>query len=895
MAKRPLVAFAGCWAAGNASLSLWAGWPAFAAVAGMLMLLLAYACISRMPWRIALALALAVALSAGERAWFESRNVTVLDELLGEPDGRLAVAAGKLISPPDIDGDVVTFRMAVSRIAGRTVEPKEKLLVRVRLSAESEIGTAGTWKRGDGVRVEGELELPGTATNFGGFDYRAYLKRERVHWVLSADGAGAVERSGERVSWPDAALRWIDERRAGIGKLMDELYGEADAGYMKGLVAGIREDLDPEQFDVFAKLGLTHVLAISGLHVGVVVFLLLRLGALFRLSRERSLDATIAAMPVYMLLTGASPSAVRACLMAMLALFLARKNRLKDGLHLLAASALAMLIVNPIMIENVSFQLSFIVTLGLIALVPLVSACLPVRNKSLRGALAVAITAQACSLPVSIFYFHQFHLLSLLSNLVLVPFISFIVMPLGMASVVLGAAWQPVGAYAAWAASWCNRLTFAATGRLQAIDGMQTYWPQPSLLWVAAGYVLLGASAALLKAGLTRRRENEASARRRAERLRREADMRFDAERRASLVAAYAGSLQSEGNDTKPLFGGEAEPSAEWPKPGLTGNAGIVRFGALIALVLWAGWLIWGLQPAWLNRDGSVAFLDVGQGDGILIRTGKGRHILVDAGGTVTFRKEDEAWRERRDPYEVGRKTVVPLLKARGVRELDALVLTHLDQDHIGGAAAVLGAFPVRSVLFNGTLKPAAEALRVFELALRSGANVYAVREGMTWEIDETAQIEVLYPAEETARPDNAIPVAEEQNDRSVVLLLNMYGRRFLLPGDLEKQGEAAVVNRLAERGAGPETAAVDVLKAGHHGSKTSTTAIWLMRWSPGEVVISAGRNNFYGHPHPSVLERLKRMNIPYARTDLNGEIQYRVSPDGRLAKRMKLGSSSDS
>lgn len=888
MGKRPLVAFAACWTLGDALVGLRHGLPALLAVVGALALLAGIALLRKAPPRPAAACMLAIALAAGQRAWTDAHNVSRIDSLLGgDPDGAPAAVAGVIASPVSIDGDTVTFELRAGELRaeaasaeGGNVPPaeggivplKEKLLARVRLAAKEELRLAAQWRRGDRVRVSGELQRPNTAGNFGGFDYRAYLLRQRVHWTVSAKGAAAVAVLDDRPPWTAVPFRMADELRSRIGALMDSLYDEPDAGYMKGLVAGIEDDVDPDQYASFSRLGLTHVLAISGLHVGVVIFILLRLGALLRLTRERSLELAIAALPAYMLLTGASPSAVRACLMGMLALYMARRNKLRDGLHLLAAAALAMLIWDPLVIADVSFQLSFLVTAGLLLFVPVVSASLPVRRPGLRSALAVAVTAQAVSFPVTVYYFHQFHLLSLPANLVLVPFISAVVMPLGMASVVLAALWHPLGAAAAEAAAWCNRLTDEAIAALASVPGMQTYWPQPSLAWVLLSYALLFGAAELL-----RRRQAERAGRQALDELLQGARAAaFDPRERAARVAYYApGGPNDAAEATVPLTDGASPPAAADPDR---------RFSRLPAAALAAAallLLVWGVRPAWLDRDAKVMFLDVGQGDSILVRTGEGKFALIDAGGTLNFRKKGDEWRDKRDPYEVGKKTVVPLLKQRGVRSLDWLVLTHLDQDHIGGAAAVLAEIPVKRILFNGTIKPDSTVNRLFRMADDLGIPLYAAHAGMEWTWGTSARLTVLYPQEDGG---GAVPVAEEQNDLSVVLLLELYGRTFLLPGDLEAAGERAVDGMAAN---GPP-AAVDVLKVGHHGSRTSTTEEWLRRWRPREAVISVGRNNVYGHPNREVLERLAADGIAAYRTDENGEVQYRVTPAGKLARREK-------
>ncbi|MDI4646700.1 ComEC/Rec2 family competence protein [Cohnella hashimotonis] len=918
MDRRPLVCVAGFWVAGSGVWSVRHGLPATLVYVGIVAALTAFVLAGRIRPRTGALCAAALLLSAGLRIWNESGHGSDLTAAWTGPEGRSVIASGRLLEPAAIDGDTVTFPLRASLVrsgdeaALRTVE---KLLIRVRLSAEEELATAASWKRGISVEVAGTLKLPADAGNFGGFDYRHYLSRQDIYWTVSAKGAEAVRRTNGRVPLLDRTLRWFDESREAIGKLTDQLYGKKDAGYMKGLVAGIVDDIDPEQYDDFSRLGLTHVLAISGLHVAVVVYILLMLGKLVRWTRERSLGFAASAMPVYMLLTGASPSAVRACLMSMIALWLARQGKLKDGLHLLAASALIMVVWRPSVVEDVSFQLSFIVTAGLLLCVPVMNELLAIRIRSpfIRSSLAVALTAQLFSFPVTAYYFHQLHLLSLLANLVLVPFISFVVMPLGMAALALGAVWLPLGLVAAKLATLCNRATFAATDWLGSVKALATVWHQPDFIWVLAFYALLLATLAFARRSLRLREELAATAEAAAAQL--AASDPFDPDERAERIAAYAGGAQTGGEWTEPLHGPLLRPRSVFPSavaPEESVSAGwrskrasatspfgeglaairfslnarrIRRLSAALFALSWLGMLAWEAPPVELDRTGAVSFLDVGQGDSILITTGSGLHVLVDAGGTVTFGASKEPWRLRKDPYEVGRKTLVPLLKQRGIRRLDALVLTHLDADHIGGAHAIIRELQVGRIWFNGTIKPDADVLRLFHEAIDAGIPLYAIEAGATWRPDASATFEALYPLNSDG--DDRIPSIGEQNDMSVVLRLTLYGRVFVLPGDLEASGETAVLGELRRR-VGEGATAIDVLKAGHHGSKTSTTAPWLAWWNPTDVVVSAGKNNLYGHPHAEIVDRILASGAALERTDIQGEIAYRVRPDGRLERRTK-------
>ncbi|TVY00495.1 DNA internalization-related competence protein ComEC/Rec2 [Cohnella terricola] len=861
MNRRPLVAVACSFIAGTAVFPLCPGKEAFVALASLLILLFACAIAGIVTPKLVLVCGTALLLAYGERAWQDRDRYSDLEISLAE-SGIEAELHGRISSAIEVDGDLVSFMLKADKIRLASDDHDspmtDTVVVRIRLSKQSDQEVAGRWRRGDGFLAKGTLELPGEAGNFGAFDYRSYLIKQGIYWQLSVKGLGSVNDEKKPVPLSMQPLRFFDDARNTIGALMDRLFPGGDSGYMKGLVIGIRSDLDPAQYDSFARIGMTHVLAISGLHVGVVVYLLLQVGAWIRLTRERSLDITIAMMPVYMMITGASPSVVRACLMAMIALWLARKQALKDGLHLLFAAAMAMLIWNPTLIEEIAFQLSFLVTLGLILFVPTVSEWLPFRWKRLNGALAVTVTAQAVSFPVTVYYFHSMHLLSLPANFLLVPFISMIVMPLGMAAVALGAIWLPLGIVPAKLATLGNRLTFAVVDWLNGFVDFRTIWPQPPLIWVVCAYALMGVGLVGARRLLARRQE------------------------RAWWIK------QAEEQVARDSGGGSTAPLYPLGLPDIRQNR-LKSYGLRAAFGLaCACWLLWGYRPAWADQTATVSFINVGQGDSILIRTGQGKYILVDAGGTIGFRKPGDEWKERRSPYEVGHKLLVPLLLKRGVREIDALVLTHLDEDHIGGARAVLDHIPVRALLFNGTVKTSPGALAVLNKATDKQIPAYSVHAPMEWTVDRSAHIRALYPLSTHSDSEaDAIERQDDQNASSVVLHVTLYGRNFLLPGDLEAKGEREIVDIEYEQGHNAMQGTIDVLKAGHHGSKTSSTGLWVSYWLPTETVISVGKNNFYGHPNMDVLQRLEVAGSRVWRTDLDGEVQYRIHPGGAMERRV--------
>ncbi|WP_235440473.1 ComEC/Rec2 family competence protein [Paenibacillus sp. DMB20] len=585
-----------------------------------------------------------------------------------------AEVSGRITSPVKVDGDRADFEMIITDLNTQKAA-REKVVVQVKLVRKQEVKTAQLWKRGDVVSLAGSLEPPGPARNFGGFDYRQYLRTKGIHWMLKVKGADAVEALQPEEWSPANVLRRNDDLRQYIGERIDRLFGSFHGGYMKGLIIGDQTDLDPDTFAEFSRLGLTHILAISGMHVAVFVGTLLFVFSACRLTRESSLTAVIFLIPLYVLLTGASPSVIRAGMMGMIGLYAARRGLLKDGKHILCAAALAMLWYNPYFLVNVSFQLSFLVTAGLMIFVPKLMPLLSFLPRWLGSSVAVTAAAQLVSFPLTIYYFNQFSLLSLPANLLLVPLISLIVLPLGMAAVMAGFIWLDLGKWIASLAKWLNTFTFEVVEWMNGSPGFVTIWPSPSLWWIAIYFVVLYFLLHVMEKRKQRQTDTDTM------------------DETVPLAGARDG------------FGGHPARSAHtggyrWVGPLRLQAASVSRFAAVRSLArllnktsipavvpllgLFAVLLYTGYQGPSLHGSGLVQFLDVGQGDSILVSTPGGKHVLIDGGGTTNFRKEKDAWKDRSRPFEVGAKVVVPLLKKRGVHSLDMIMISHNDKDHAG-------------------------------------------------------------------------------------------------------------------------------------------------------------------------------------------------------------------
>jgi competence protein ComEC len=253
-----------------------------------------------------------------------------------------------------------------------------------------------------------------------------------------------------------------------------------------------------------------------------------------------------------------------------------------------------------------------------------------------------------------------------------------------------------------------------------------------------------------------------------------------------------------------------------------------------------------------------VTVLDVGQGDAILIQSPGGRTVLMDGGGELGA---------QRAGWDIGLMRVVPALRRAGVRRLDIVLLSHPHEDHVGGLPAVVENFPVGIVLDPGVAHPSPSYLRLLRIIEAGPIGYRKARLGQDIDLGAGTQLSILYPPEFPPTLDG-----DPVHARSVTARLTHGRFAMLLTGDIE----APVERYLIDRGVGLHS---QVLKVGHHGSKTSTTPLFLSYVRPRVAIISVGAGNSFGHPHQSTLDALAAAGVVVRRTDLDGAI--RITSDG--------------
>lgn len=691
-----------------------------------------------------------IALVALGFAWAAWRGAVALDLRLPRAlEGRDFSVTGTLVGLPQVRGDATRFDMRVDRamLDGAPVA----LPGRLRLSWYDDappLPPCSHWQ----LRLR--LKRPRGLINPGGAD------SERSSLVHRIAARGYVRRdSSNRVLGPPA---WcLDGLRARIAAaIAARVPDPRDAALLQAFTVGDTRGLDSRDWSVARANGISHLIAISGFHVGVAALFGVWLVRLFYLGWPRlavrlpcvqaQAAAALVAAVGYGALAGFGLATVRTLLMIAVVALARCRRRHGRGAHSLALAMIAILLLDPLSVLAAGFWLSF-VGVGFLML------CLDTRAHGLRGFLRELSTGQLVMtvslLPLTLWFFGVASLVGALSNLIAVPFVSFMIVPCALLGLLLFLAWPSAAPPLWWLAAQLVHALWWLLQRLAVWPG--AHWYLPAVPPWALLLAMLGALWLFVPRGLPLR----------------------------------------------------------W-------------LGLLLFLPL-----LWPSRPLPEAGAFEVWVLDVGQGLSVLVRT---RHhaMVYDAGASYP------------SGYDLGEAVVVPSIHALGIDRLDRLLISHADNDHAGGAAAVAAAFPMA--------KPYAGEPRRMVLPMAR------CRAGQAWQWDDV-RFQVIYPAGD-AHPGTA-------NDRSCVVLVTGRGGRMLLTGDISSRVEPQVALALTGD-------AATVLLVPHHGSHSSSSVGFIAAVRPEFAVVSAGWRNRFGHPHPQVLQRYARAGVRVLNTADRGAIQ---------------------
>jgi competence protein ComEC len=610
-----------------------------------------------------------------------------------------------------------------------------------------------------------------------------------------------LQRQGVRVVLAARTIELTGSHRGGVAGELDAIRSRAETALgrgtsppagdlLRGFVLGQDDRIDQVTIDEFKRSGLAHLLAVSGQNVLLLAVLASAVLAVLGVSLRARLVWILIAIAVYVPVAGAGPSIQRAGIAGAAAVVAALASRPSSRWYAVLLAAAGTIALNPRASGDVGWQLSFAAVAGILLLARPVRSLLAGSTRGIRGALAdglaVTLAATLSTAPLMAHHFGTASLVALPANVLALPAVA-PVMWLGMLVAALGQLhWVPVEPLT-WLAGALAGYIAQVAGWLAAPSWAQVDASLPGAPAVTAALAALGAGVAILLRWACRR-----------------AGMRL----RPFPLRPVAAVLV----------------------------VGTATFAAVVP---------GGRSPAAVPADGlRMRFLDVGQGDAILLEPGGGPPILVDAG--------------------VADAGVAERLAASGVDRLAALVVTHPESDHAGGVPAVLQAVDVDRVVFARIDR------RTLGAARAAASDPTRVAAGDRLRVRHL-RLDVLWPPPErlTAARSAARPLGGDPNEVSLVVRVRWHGFDALLTGDAEAE--------LAPVRPGP----VELLKVAHHGSEDGGLAALLERARPRVAVISVGSENPYGHPAPATLATLERAGVRVLRTDEDGEVVVDVEGRG--------------
>ncbi|MEX1139359.1 MAG: DNA internalization-related competence protein ComEC/Rec2 [Bacteroidota bacterium] len=642
------------------------------------------------------------------------------------------------------------------------------------------------WKRSSGIRsldvgrtvmVSGSVQEFPRPRNPGEFDYGRYLTLNDIQGIIQADSVHLGPETG-----PGSVRGWFAALRSEFGKIFSRHHGSEQAGFLQGVVFGDRREISADLKESFMLTGTTHILAVSGSNVALIALMLYLLFGMLRFPKRWIVVLTILGLLFYMLLTGASSSIVRATIMGCVLVIGTAMERRTDIYNSISVAAVIVLLLDPLQLYDVGFQLSFAAVLSIVSIYPKLERLvelIPAKWEEFRilipvwKVFAVSLAAQLGTLPFTAYYFERVSLVSLIANIIVVPLVG--------VNLILGCM-----TLAADAISTAIASVYAALNEL--------------LVDILLGFVREAAS------------------------------VPFAAVDTFGFGLIHALLFYT-------ILLALMNPS----------NVQILKFSIFSVLMI-LNVSLYGkmFEVRTLAR---VVMLDVGQGDAILLRLTNGSHVLVDAGPKAFG-------------YDAGKRVLVPFLRRQGISRLDAVVLSHPHSDHIGGLEAVMEEVEVHALYEADTaivsrlhrgLRSAARRHRVPLVTAGRGDNISP---------DPNARVFVLHPGIEDKRSQNV-------NDASLCLKVLIGRTSIFFSGDAEGEAEGEMTRRYGG------FLSSDILKAGHHGSSTSSGAQFLDSITPKIALISVGERNKFGHPSPGVVRLFQTRNTTVLRTDREGALVF--------------------
>jgi len=671
---------------------------------------------------------------------------------------------------------------------------------------------------GDVLKLTGEPETPSQSQDF---DYKTYLERQGIYSVIYYPRVEVLDH-GQGLK----PLQWIYSLRERLSASLARALPEPQGSLAQAILLGLRGNIPDSLYEAFSRTGTVHLLAISGLHISIIIAMILSFGILV-FGRQHSIYIwlTLALTWIYALLAGMHPPIIRAAIMGSLFLIAEYLGRQRSAIIALAFAAAVMVGIQPHLLWSVSFQLSFLAMAGLVLLYPYFQAwgrkgvasifknreALVTAGSMITDIFAATLAAIVAVGPLVAYNFGVVALIALPATFFSLPALPFIIVTAALVAF--------VGLFASLVAQILGWLTWLFLSYLvflvQGFDAM----PYSSLevttvsTWHVRGYYVI----LVMVIALLNRRTQVSD----------------------FLSRLTSGIKKSAGSIPKPRLGF----SVKW----------------LILPLLVVAILVWSVVLTAPDDKLHVSFLDVGQGDAILIQTPNGQNILIDGGPDA-----------QKINLELSKK--LPFWE----RTIDLVVCTQPQADHITGLVEVLQRYKVTQILEPGVPYDSVIYQEWRRLIEDKEIEYNVAQVGQEIDLGSGIQMEVLNP------PATLYVGTDHDIDNNGVVLRLSWGQlSFLFTADIRQEVEFELIGQRANLRS-------TVLKVAHHGSKTSTTSQFLASVDPEVAVISVGIDNSFGHPSLEVVERLigRLGEDNVYRTDEDGTIELITDGERLWVKR---------
>ena len=585
---------------------------------------------------------------------------------------------------------------------------------------------------GDKVLIKGKFNTPKSTTVFNTFNYRKYLLSKKI-MLVSNEATITIKSKNNNLFYSFKTL---------IKNHIDKYKSKA---YLKAFIMGDTSLIEEDIMSNYKTLGISHLFAISGMHVSVFILLIDKF-----LKKYKVKDIIIIVfLLLFLFITDYSESLLR-CSTFFIVSYLNKVLKLSiKNIYLILISAFFLLLINPYLIYSIGFLFSVIITFFIILSNKLI------KNQTyVKKLFIMSLICFLASVPILSFYFYKINFLTLVFNIIFIPFVSYLIFPLGLITFLF----YPLD----------NIYMFF----LNLLEGLSSFFQNINFL----SFVI--------------------------------------AKLNIFIIFIYYLTLFLSIKRNKKI------------------------------LVIYFIILLININIKYFIREDSITFLDVNQGDSNVIIFPFGKTILIDTGGLYLSENS------------ISKNKIIPYLSSIGISKIDLLILTHGDYDHMGEAINLVNNIKIEKVIFNcgeyNNLEK--ELIKVLD---KKKIKYYSCIKELN--IDKNK----LYFLQ-TKEFDN-------ENDNSNVIYTELNGYKFLFMGDAGVDKEKDILDKY-------NLSNVDVLKVGHHGSKTSSSKEFIDEINPKYGVISVGKNNRYGHPNKEVLNNLENSKI--YRTDQDGSIKFKIKND---------------